>query len=492
MNLLYNFFTTLYLIFSITYIQSIKFDYSKIIKYNLPKNKINIIKKINGFYGLIGPNLDLDEEKEKNIKNIKMYDYFSNDGIVQGVFFDNGKITFINSIVKTEKFIFEQKYGKIPRNPLIIFIFFILNKIKKIPNMNGFANTALLNIDKKLYALYEMDQPYLLDLDFNNKKINTIKKIESNDFKHFSGHSKYNEYSKSIETIEYYMDKNILNFYELDNNFSIINTVNFKLDYMPLIHDFYSENNKIYLIDMPIEIDYNKVLIKKMPIHLNKDKPTNICIYNKINKEKEVYIYNNGIFLFHYGNIIETKNYIKIFAPIYDNFDFSELNIDGKYRMILINKNTKEVSIIKNKELELYNLDFPIKYDDKIILYNKEKDIINGFIICKDLQIIKKIIFTDRNIKGEHNIIEINNKKYLIFFNEKEEEKDEYEEKDEEENKKEENKKKEKINKNYISILDLDFVLESELNVDKINEAIIDIEIPDKVKFGFHSIFVKQ
>ena len=465
MNLLYNFLTTLYLIISI---KSIKFDYSKIIKYNLPKNKIDIVKNINGFYGLIGPNINLDEifEKEKNIKNIKMYDFFSNDGIVQGVFFNNGEITFINSIIKTEKFLFEQQYGKIPRNPFIIFLFMFLNKLnntKKLPNMNGFANTALLNIDKNLYALYEMDQPYLLDLDFNNKKINTIKKIESNDFEHFSGHSKYNENSKSIETIEYYMDKNIVNFYELDNNFYVKNTANFKLSYMPLIHDFYSANDKIYLIDMPIEIDYNKVLIKKMPIQLNKDKPTNIYIYNKINKKKEVYIYNNGIFLFHYSNIIETKNYIKIFAPIYDNFDFSDLNIYGKYRMILINKNTKEVSIIKNKELELYNLDFPIKYDDKIILYNKEKNIINGFIICKDLQIIKKIIFTDRNIKGEHNIIEINNKKYLIFFNEKEE-------------------------KNYISLLDLDL----DLCMDKINETIIDIEIPEKIKFGFHSIFVKQ
>ena len=472
MNLLYNFLTTLYLIISI---KSIKFDYSKIIKYNLPQNKINIIKNINGFYGLIGPNINLNENYEKD-KNIKMYDFFSNDGIVQGVFFNNGEITFINSIIKTEKFLFEQQYGKIPRNPLIIFLFMFLNKLnntKKLPNMNGFANTALLNIDKNLYALYEMDQPYLLNLDFNNKKINTIQKIESNDFKHFSGHSKYNENSKSIETIEYYMDKNIVNFYELDNNFSVKNTANFQFNYIPLIHDFYSVNDKIYLIDMPIEIDYNKVLIKKMPIQLNKNKETNIYIYDKINQKKETYIYNYGIFLFHYGNIIETKNYIKIFAPIYDNFDFSDLNIQGKYRMILINKNSKEVSIIKNKDLELYNLDFPIKYDDKIILYNKEKNIINGFIICKDLQIIKKIIFTDRNIKGEHNIIEINNKKYLIFFNEKE-------------------GKGERENKNYISILDLDLDLDLDLCLDKINEYIIDIEIPEKIKFGFHSIFVKQ
>ena len=47
-------------------------------------------------------------------------------------------------------------------------------------------------------------------------------------------------------------------------------------------------------------------------------------------------------------------------------------------------------------------------------------------------------------------------------------------------------------NKNYISILDLDLDLDLDLCLDKINEYIIDIEIPEKIKFGFHSIFVKQ
>ena len=47
--------------------------------------------------------------------------------------------------------------------------------------------------------------------------------------------------------------KNIVNFYELDNNFYVKNTANFKLSYMPLIHDFYSANDKIYLIDKLIK-----------------------------------------------------------------------------------------------------------------------------------------------------------------------------------------------------------------------------------------------
>ena len=86
-------------------------DYSKKIQYNLPSYN-NVIKKINGFYGIIGPNIKINNKTE-------MYDLFNGDGMIQGVFFDNGELTFIKSMIKTEKFLFEQKYGNIPKNTII-------------------------------------------------------------------------------------------------------------------------------------------------------------------------------------------------------------------------------------------------------------------------------------------------------------------------------------------------------------------------------------
>jgi carotenoid cleavage dioxygenase-like enzyme len=430
-------------------------DYSKKISYNMSPYKTNIIKKINGFYGLIGPNIEINN-------NTKMYDLFSGDGMIQGVFFDKGELTLIKSMVKTEKYLFEQKHGIVPKNPLIIFFFFIMNKFNKLPNIGGLANTALLDINKQIYALYEMDQPYLLDINFNNKTINTIGKKVIEKIDHFSAHSKH--INKNIESIEYKMDKNMVTFYDLDNKFNIKKSINFKFNYMPLTHDFYSTNKNVYLIDSPLEIDYNNVLFKKMPLHLNNKKETFIYIYNKIKEEITTYICNEGIFLFHFGFIQEDNDYIKIYAPLYDNFDFSSLDIQGKYRMILINKKNKKVNIIKNNELENYNLDFPISYDNtKIIMQNKVNNLVNGFIICKDLKIIKKIIFNNRNIKGEHSVIKINNIYYLIFFCEIN-------------------------NKNYISILNID----KYNNQDILDQHIIDIELPKDINFGFHSIFVKN
>ena len=193
-----------------------------------------------------------------------------------------------------------------------------------------------------------------------------------------------------------------------------------------------------------------------MPLHLNVNKNTFIHVYDKIKEKTITYTYDRGIFLFHYADIKEDNNYIKIYAPLYDKFDFSSLDIQGKYRIILINKKNKEVSVIKNEELENYNLDFPISYNNKIVMQNKKNNIVNGFIICKDLKIIKKLIFNNRSIKGEHNIIKINNNNYLIFFSEID-------------------------NKNYISLLNLDKDID-----------IIDIELSEKIIFGFHSIFIKK
>jgi carotenoid cleavage dioxygenase-like enzyme len=307
-----------------------------------------------------------------------------------------------------------------------------------------------------------MDQPYLIDINFNNKTIDTIGKQSINNLQHFSAHSKY--INKNIESIEYKMDKNIVTFYDLDNKFNIEKSLDIKFNYIPITHDFYSTNKNIYLIDSPIEVDFKNVLIKKMPLHLNNKKETFIYVYNKLKQEITTYTCDEGIFLFHYSIIQEDNNYIKIYAPLYDNFDFSSLNIQGRYRMILINKKTKNVKIIKNKELENYNLDFPICFDNtKIIMQNKKDKYINGFIVCKDLKIIKKFIFNNRKIKGEHNIIKINNNNYLLFFSEIN-------------------------NKNYISIL----------NIDKYNnqyisdQYIIDIEISENINFGFHSIFIQN
>jgi hypothetical protein len=70
------------------------------------KAPFEILKKINGFYGLIGPNI---EQK----KSTTLYDMFMGNGIVQGVFIENGQITYLKKEIETDKHKIEHYYYKL-------------------------------------------------------------------------------------------------------------------------------------------------------------------------------------------------------------------------------------------------------------------------------------------------------------------------------------------------------------------------------------------
>ena len=168
---LFIFLKDIYSFIHIHFGPSIKADSKNLnsdIDYKLSNEDENIISKINGFYALIGPDINKSSVKT-------LYDLFTGDGFVQGLFFDNGNITFINHLIKTDKLVYEDKNGRIPKNTFTFIFFMIMSKLNLLPNLMGMANTALLNIENKIYALFERDYPYLLDVNFKNKTLNTIK-----------------------------------------------------------------------------------------------------------------------------------------------------------------------------------------------------------------------------------------------------------------------------------------------------------------------------
>ena len=428
-------------------------DMKENIELDLNSREKNIIKKINGFYGLIGPNIEMNNNDIKSL-----YDLFTGDGIIQGVFFNKGNLTFVKHLIKTEKVLYEEKNGKIPKNFFIVLILLFLNKVKLFPNIMGMANTAILNIKNKSYALFERDYPYLININFQEMTVNTLNKIHIADFQHFSGHSKvFND--NYLETIDYLPKNNIVNYYLLDSEFSVINKINFKFNYIPIIHDFYSNNDYLILIDSPLIHKIIYIFQKKIPIYLNNKKKTFIHIFDKKNNSVTKYDYINGFYIFHYAYIKDKDDTFEIYTSQYDELEFSNINLKGSYRMIEINKKNKTVFVHKNDLLEKYNLDFPIKFQDKVVLRNYVDRRINGFVITKDLNIVKTLFYENKHICGEHNIINIDNIPYLIFFN------IEFE-------------KETNISNNFISLVNLN------------NYNLIDINIKNNLNLGFHSIFL--
>lgn len=424
-------------------------EIKKKINYNMSPNEKNIISKLNGFYGLIGPDIDINK-----ISNI--FDLFTADGLIQGVFFNNSEITFIKYFIRTDKLKYEEDNGRVPNNGLLKLVFEIFSKVNLLPTLLGVSNTALLNINNYTYALYERDVPYKIKIDCKNKQINTIKKLSLNKITHFSAHSKYK--NNNIETIDYDIYSKSISYYKLNNNFQIIKNKKIYTKYLPIVHDFWSNENKIIFIDSPLMIEFKKIFNTPMPVKLDVTKDTIINILNKNTMEIDKYYINESFYIFHYANYEENNTHINIYASIYDNINFNELNIEGKYRKIIIDKNTKKVEMNKYPEFEEMNLEFPILYDNKTLLRSINNNITNGFVICEDMKVIKKIEFVNKFICGEPAIKKIDDSYYLIAF--------------------------------YFNIFNSKDSKLLIMNLDTFDY--IDIPLYEEITLGFHSIFIEN
>lgn len=422
-------------------------ELKKKLEYKLIENEQNILKKINGFYGMIGPDIDI-----KTISNI--FDLFTGDGLIHGVFFNNGELTFIKYFIRTDKLRYEQKNGKIPKNNILRMMFEVLSTIKLLPKIIGVSNTALMHFDNNTYSLYERDVPYKLNIDFNNQSIKTIERKTIKNIQQFSAHSKTN--GTTIETIDCDIIRNQVVYFELDKNFETIKTHAITTKYMPIIHDFWSSQNKIIFIDSPLGIDFKGILNTPMPVKLDETKETIINVLDKTTMKIERYHINQSFYLFHFANSKENETHIDIYASIYEKIDFNELNITGKYRKITINKTTKLITIEKNPELEDLNIEFPILYGNRTIFKSIDNRVNNGFVICEGMELIKRIEFVDRFICGEPAIKKIDDTYYLIAY--------------------------------FFSIYNHKDTRLLIMNLD--TYQFIDIPIKEEIGLGFHSIFI--
>ena len=385
------------------------------IKYKLPFFQQRIVNKMNGFYGIIGPDV--------NMTNVKtLFDLFIGDGNIQGVFFNNGELTYVKHFVQTDKLVYEEKNGRIPNDGMMNALFFFMSKVNLLPNLLGLANTAIMNVHDKSYALYERDKPYLIDIDFENKQIRTLEKMKNVQVNHFSAHSKFDSANNRIHSIDYKILTKTVTYHQLNDNLEPLLKINIKTKYLPIVHDFYKIQNKILVTDSPVVYDIQSLFKGEIPVKLDKNQNTIIHVLDLLeantkkrkNQIPQMFKTNESFYLFHYADCKEDENVIEIYASLYDELDFSQINIVGKYRKIVLNKRTKDAVIEKNEELEQMDLDFPIKFENKIVMRHLKDKIIDGFVVCQDLRIIKKIYLKDRFCCGEPSISYIEGVPYLI------------------------------------------------------------------------------
>ena len=375
-------------------------------KIQLPtEERSALINNTQGFYGVVGPNKNFYKAKS-------LIELFSGDGVVQGVFIDSGNITFVNHIIETAKVKFDRKYWRFPNN---MFLLTILSTLRLIPVSQGVANTALVHYADQTLALYETDSPYLLDVDFNKKKVSTIKKLNVPGINNFSGHTK--KVGNLLETIDYDIFKREAIIYTLDKEMKIVQRIPVKTKYIPIVHDFIATEKYTIFIDSPLHIELDKILKKSMPVSLKRGKSTYIHVVNKHTNEIETFELLDSIYAFHLTNFKETQDKYMFESLQLDKLDFSDINFHPKLRKIVLNKNSKKVFNQKFENLEELDMDFPLKIDKTRTLFNLiGPNGFYGFAICKFTRIIKKIILDDTTIYGEPQIIQWKGEPHVIAF----------------------------------------------------------------------------
>ena len=362
--------------------------------------------KISGFYGLIGPNI-----RTSSVNSL--FELFTGDGIIQGVFLNRGNISFVKHLIQTDKVVYESKHGPFLKPVQFLPFYMIAHKLRMIPNVLGLANTALLKVRGQLFALFERDYPYEIRLDHDSREIHTVSKRVVPCLQTFSGHSKYD--GTYIHSMDYNVLLKRVRYLQMFGDLSPTTVVkDIPMRYLPIIHDFAVLHRGVLLIDSPIE--WNP--FKRIPVSLNRRRPTYIHIYNWTTDKTSTYELPESVYLFHYANVLEYGNgTIEIYGVFYDTLDFSSVNIVGKYRKIVVCEGRREVSMERIDAFENMNLDFPKRWGRYTILQKNENRRFSGFLVCEKDRVLQDIrLPEDRSFCGEPEVVEIEGRGYLLGF----------------------------------------------------------------------------
>jgi hypothetical protein len=346
---------------------------------------IHVSHALQGFYGIVGPNLPITSIHS-------LYSLFTGNGVIQGAFINQREITPVRYPVPTEKTCY-------PPSSLTTLPFYLgLHTLGMFPNPLGVANTAFLNTGNKKYLLFERDLPYEIQID---KTITTLGRKRIPGVNHLSGHTKV--VGNKVHSLEYSLWKQSVTLLTLTPNLELLNKKEIKTTYIPLVHDFVRCGESTLFTESPIEVSPKSFLQRKFPIIMKPKQPTYI---HQVHDDKTTRFYSPlSFFIFHYADVVETREAFEIYAPVYYKLDFNTIDVHGIYSKLRLDKKTCRISIQSTFELEKYNLDFPVKWKDYIILRNIQGRTINGFVFCKGLD-VHRTLFLLMAICGEPSIVE--------------------------------------------------------------------------------------
>lgn len=303
----------------------------------------DIPKELQGMYVRNGPNPMFKPES---------YSYpIEGDGMLHGVYFNNGEVSYKNRWIQTRGLAYEMFEGQ------------QLSEFK----FKNYANTNIIGYGDKLLALYEIGLPYEI-----NKNLETIGEWNFNGQlgQSMTAHPKLDPKTGEFHFYRYSLFSTpYLHYYIADKSGSIIKEIPIDIPYPVMLHDMVITENYAIFFDCPLIFNVDKAKVDQGPFLWQPEKGTTIILVDRHDANKKpIYLKTDAFWLWHFMNGFEKDGKLFIDFAYYPG-----IKLDSSLENALSNpSNLQRITIdiktnqIISEKLDDHYVDFPIINSQKI------------------------------------------------------------------------------------------------------------------------------
>ncbi|XP_020574563.1 carotenoid 9,10(9',10')-cleavage dioxygenase-like [Phalaenopsis equestris] len=455
---------------------------------------------LNGEFVRVGPN--------PKFPPISGYHWFDGDGMIHGLRIKDGKATYVARYVMTSKLNQEEYFGAAKFNKIgdlegLFGLFMVLIKFLRekfvldVSYGTGTGNTALIYHHGKLLALQEGDKPYVIKvLEDGDLQTLGILDYDKRLTHSFTAHPKVDPITGDMFTFGYSFKPPYLTYRVISKNGVMFDPVPITIHEPVLMHDFTITENYVIFMDLPLCFRPMGLVKRKYALSFDCMKKARFGILPRYAKD-ELHIRwfeLPSCFIFHNANAWEEGDEVVLIACHYENLDFEFFNgaprdqtESAESRLYLMRFNMK-TGAATQKQLSAPNIEFPRinesftgrkqRYVYSTILDNKyikgiiKFDLLTEPVICQSQLEVggnvaaifefgagrfgSEAIFVPRTTDAAAE----EDDGYLIFF-----------------------VHDENSGKSEVNVIDAKTMSP---------ELVAVVELPSRVPFGFHSLFVSE
>ncbi|MGK7940570.1 MAG: carotenoid oxygenase family protein [Crocosphaera sp.] len=280
------------------------------------------------------------------------YNYpLEGDGMLHGINFNQGKVSYKNRWIQTRGLTYEMFEGQ------------ELAELK----FKNYANTNIIGYRDKLLALYEIGLPYEI-----NQNLETIKEYNFNGKlqQSMTAHPKFDPKTEELHFYRYsFFNTPYLHYYIADQNGNIIRESPINIPHPVMLHDMVLTENYAIFFDCPLVFNLEQAKANNKPFMWQPEQGTTIILVDRHNANKEpIYLKTEAFWVWHFMNGFENNGEI-----IIDFVHYPTINLESSWQAILSNQsNLQRIKInpknhqIASEKLDDRYVDFPTINNQKI------------------------------------------------------------------------------------------------------------------------------